>query len=244
MGERYNGMLNLQYVGEKIKYPVNFKKISKHIVQITGEFPIRLSGFTLSRLIEDNWKPDYSGFNTVYREIEGGVLFSDDGSVYVAPPEPEPGLEPEPYIPTLDEIKEMKKHEIYNAYQAAKAVGVDIKISTGVERFPMSDENMTFLIGKQMEVTSGDKEFISYQDAQEHCKFYSREDMQIIINSAFAFVDFQTTYRNNLCEWVSKCQSSQEVEKIFYGAEIPEEQQNEVYKSHLAQLKEDTSENI
>lgn len=231
-------MLNLQYVGEEVKYPVNFKKINKHIVQIKGDFPIKSSGFTLSRIIEDSWKPDYSGFNTVYCEIEGGVLFSDDGSVYEAPPNPTPEPEPEPYVPTLSETKEIKKQEIHTAYKMVKEAGVDIEISTGVEHFPVKDENITFLFGKQLEVTAGEKELISYQDAQDHCKFYSREDMQVIINAVFAFVDFQTTYRNNLCEWVDKCQSIQEVEKIFYGEEIPKEYQNEVHQSHLAQIKE------
>ena len=229
-------MIKLKYSGEKTAYDISFGKVSSHIVQITGDLPIKEKGFICYREedIEDIW--DYTGYSTVYQKIDGGALFSDDGSIYVEPQEPDPEPGPEPYVPTLDEIKEMKKQEIHAAYQSVKAAGVEIEISTGIECFPLKEENMTFLFGKQMEVMSGDKELISYQDAQDHCKFYSREDMQIIINSAFAFVDFQTTYRNNLCEWASECQSSQEVEKIYYGAEIPEEYRNEVYKSHLAQI--------
>lgn len=229
-------MIKLKYSGEKTAYDVSFSKVSSHVVQITGDLPLKEKGFICYREEdqEDIW--DYTGYNTIYQEIEGGVQFSDDGTVYVAPPEPEPEPDPEPYVPTLDETKEIKKQEIHAAYQSAKAAGMEIEISTGTECFPLKEENMTFLFGKQMEVMSGDKELISYQDAQDHCKFYSKADMQIIINSAFAFVDFQTTYRNNLCEWVDECQSIQEVEKICYGAEIPEEYRNEVYKSHLAQL--------
>ncbi len=228
-------MIKLKYSGERTAYDVSFKKISGHIIQITGEFPVKEKGFVCYRDEdeEDTW--DYARYSTVYREIEGGAQFSDDGSVYVAPPEPEPVPEPEPYVPTLDEVKEMKKQEIRAAYQTVKAAGVDIEISTGTERFPMNEENVTFLFGKQMEITAG-RELISYQDAQDHCKFYSCADMQTIINTAFAFVDFQTTYRNNLCEWVDKCQDVQEVEQIYYGAEIPEEYRNEVYTAHLAQL--------
>lgn len=232
-------MLEMKYIGHEPKYKVGFNKILPHVIQILGDFPIREEGFTLSREgKEDNW--DYSSYTTVYREVEGGVQFSDDGSVYIVPPEPEPVPEPEPYVPTLDEVKEMKKQEIYAAYQAVKAAGVDVEISTGPERFPMKDENVTFLFGKQMEVTAGDKELISYQDAQDHCKFYSRADMQTIINTAFAFVDYQTTYRNNLCEWVDGCQNVQEVEQIYYGIEIPEEYQNEVLKDKIAARMKET----
>lgn len=231
-------MLEMKYIGHEPKYKVRFNKVLPNVIQILGDFPIREEGFTLSREgKEDNW--DYSGYTTVFREVEGGVQFSNDGSMYIAPPEPEPVPEPEPYVPTLDEVKEMKKQEIYAAYQAVKAAGVDVEISTGIERFPMKEENVTFLFGKQMEVTAGDKELISYQDAQDHCKFYSRADMQTIINTAFAFVDYQTTYRNNLCEWVDRCQNVQEVEQIYYGTEIPEEYQNEVLKDKIAaQVKE------
>lgn len=234
-------MLNLQYIGDTEKYPVNFKKISNHVVQVTGSIPIKHSGFTLSRIVEDNWKPDYSKYNTVYREISGGVQFSDDESVYITPPEPVQPEEPEPYVPTLEEVKASKKEEILFAYQSVKAAGVDVELSTGKEHFPLSEEEVTFLIGKQLELSSGSSEFVSYQDSENRCKFYSREDMQLIIQNALQFVSFQTTYRNTLWEWVDECQTKEEVEKITYGCEIPEQYQNVVIKSYLAQ-KEDINE--
>lgn len=234
-------MLNLQYIGDTEKYPVNFKKISDHVVQVTGSIPIKHSGFTLSRVVEDDWKPDYSGYNTVYREISDGVLFSDDGSVYVALPLPQEPEEPEPHVPTLEEIKASKKEEIRLAYQSVKTAGVDVELSTGKEHFPLSEEDITFLIGKQLELSSGSSELVSYQDSENRCKFYSREDMQLIIQNALQFVSFQTTYRNTLWEWVDECQTKEEVEKITYGCEIPEQYQNVVIKSYLAR-KEDFNE--
>ena len=58
----------------------------------------------------------------------------------------------------------------------------------------------------------------------------------MIINKALLFVNFQTTYRNNLCEWIDECSSTEEVNNISYGVAIPEEYQNEVYKKYLAQM--------
>lgn len=230
-------MINLQYVGETEKYPVSFKRISQNIVQVKGSLPIKQNGFTLSRIIEDDWHPDYSDFNTIYREINGGAQFSNDGSVYAAPAISEP-VEPEPYIPTLEESKEYKKQEIRSAYQMAKAAGVDVELSAGTEHFPLSDEDITFLIGKQFEMVSSTNETISYQDSENHCKFYSRDDMQAIIQGALSFVNYQTTYRNNLCEWVDSCETKEDVESIYYGAEIPVQYQNDVYKHYLEQMKE------
>lgn len=75
-------MLELKYIGESISYPISFRNLSETICQITGDFPVKAGGFTLSRIEKDDaW--DYSGYATVYRQIEGGAEFSNDGSVFV-----------------------------------------------------------------------------------------------------------------------------------------------------------------
>lgn len=237
-------MLHLKYYGEDEIHAVSYKSVSEHIVHIEGDMPVKRNGFTLSRIgRDDNW--DYKNFTTVYREFEGGVEFSNDGSVYVAPIIPEPE-EPEPYVPTLEEIKEFKKQEIRSAYQMTKALGVDVELSTGIEHFPLTDEDITFLMGKQFELSasSSSSEAVSYQDSENRCKFYSRDDMQAIIQTALQFVNFQTTYRNNLCEWVDECQEKDEIEEITYGCEIPEQYQNDVLKSYLNKMGGITSEDV
>ena len=75
-------MLNLKYIGESISYPISFKNISDTICQITGDFPVKAGGFTLSRIGKnDAW--NYSGYATVYRQIDGGAQFSNDESVFI-----------------------------------------------------------------------------------------------------------------------------------------------------------------
>lgn len=78
-------MLHLVYVGESDKkYAIDFEMVSDHVVQIIGDFPIKGNGFLLSRIdYDDKW--DYTKFRTVYRNLDGGAQFSDDGSVYTAP---------------------------------------------------------------------------------------------------------------------------------------------------------------
>ncbi|MCM1236872.1 MAG: acyl carrier protein [Ruminococcus flavefaciens] len=236
-------MLKLQYVGEDITHIVEFHRINKHVVQIRGDLPIKTSGFICSKLAADNgW--DYTDFTTIYRLIDGGAQFSNNGSTYTAPPVPEPLPEPEPYVPTLEEVKETKRQEIRMAYQSVKAAGVDVELSVGREHFPLSDEEVSFLYGKQIELSTGNNEPVAYQDSSNRCKFYSKDDMQIIINEAFKFVSYQTTYRNSLWEWIDECQTKEEVEAIFYGCDIPEQYQNDVFKSYLKQMKEAADESI
>ena len=193
-------MLRLKYIGSKTEYHVNFSKVSAHVVQILGELPFKNKGFYLSRIgKEDAW--DYTGYTTLYREVEGGLQFSDDGSVYVEPQKPEP-IPEEPYIPTLEEVRAAKKQEIYSAYNADVAAGVDVELSTGKQHFPLQSEDREFLMGKKLELYENDSEMISYQDSNNRCMLLSRNDMQKIITKALTHVNVKTTYRNNLCEWV------------------------------------------
>lgn len=280
-------MLKIKYLNEKTSYNISFKKIGSHIVQITGDFPVKEKGFICFRVENDEDSWDYSNYKTIYREIEGGVQFSDDGSVYSEPaievffragnggrlegetcqqakeytslivPDPVPednyvfkGWEPEipksgkiddsitflavfQYVPTLSEVKNAKRSEIGAAYEHILAQGFNAMLSTGEEHFPLTQTDITFLMGKQLEMAGNTAEQISYQDSEGHCKFYSREDMQIIVGSALQFANYQTTYRNNLLEWVEMCQTSEEVGRIVYGSNIPVEYQNDVYKSYL-----------
>lgn len=233
----------IKFLDSKTPIECLVKQIAPNIVELrfADEIIENISGFRtyLDKKCEyDIGGNYYINYTTMYRNDEttagnNGYQLSNDRSVYI-PPEPAP--EPEPYVPTLEEVKVVKKQEIMSAYKMVKAEGVDVEISTGKEHFPLTDEDVTFLMGKQFEIMSGNSDKISYQDSENHCKFYSRTDMQIIIQQALLFVNYQTTYRNNLCEWVEQCNTSEEVSAIYYGLEIPEEYQNEVYKSYLAQM--------
>ena len=77
-------MLDLTYMGESSKYKIEFKKMSEHIVSVKGNLKAKTKGFTLSREGKnDAW--DYKDYTTVYRELDGEIQFSNDGSVWVKP---------------------------------------------------------------------------------------------------------------------------------------------------------------
>lgn len=65
------------------------------------------SGFEILNENNDYVQADYQNFNTIYRTYEDDPLrieLSDDGSVYI---EPEPIPDPEPYVPTPEELEAM-----------------------------------------------------------------------------------------------------------------------------------------
>ena len=77
-------MLNLTYVGENTVHKIEFDRNSEHIVSVKGSLPAKTNGFILSREGKrDNW--DYKDYTTIYRELDGEIQFSNDGTVWVKP---------------------------------------------------------------------------------------------------------------------------------------------------------------
>ena len=77
-------MLNLTYVGESTVHKIEFNRKNSHIVSIKGNLPAKTKGFVLSREGErDDW--EYKDYTTIYRELDGEIQFSNDGSVWVKP---------------------------------------------------------------------------------------------------------------------------------------------------------------
>ena len=57
--------------------------------------------------------------------------------------------------------------------------------------------------------------------------------MQAIITAAMQHVSYHTTYCNSLNMWIAGATTTEELNTIFYGADIPEEYQSQVLKDYL-----------
>ena len=230
-------MLKLKYIGDEESYAVEFRTVSNNIVELMGDFPIKDTGFTLSRAEhEDNW--DYTGYTTVYREIEGGVQFSNDGSVYVEPEQPSEPDTPdyEPYVPTLDEVKESKVKEMNAVQQQTIQHGIDVTLTDGAtEHFSLTDHDQTSLMGLQSQVAAGVEQIPWHtSDESEHCKFYSNADMALITAAAMEYVTWHVTYFRDLRIYIRALDNIDDVKAITYGIEIPQEYQSEPLKAMMA----------
>lgn len=96
-------MILIKFTNSPAKLPTTFSRASEHIVTLSGITEPNTSGFTTWRLDGETQLGDFSGYTTLYRQLDNGIQLSDDGSVWVAPePLPEPG----PAGPTqLDRIE-------------------------------------------------------------------------------------------------------------------------------------------
>ena len=60
--------------------------------------------------------------------------------------------------------------------------------------------------------------------------------MQTIITKAMWHVSYHTTYCNALNMWVAGAETADDLQQIFYGADVPEQYQSEVLKAYLLQI--------
>ncbi|WP_455620329.1 DUF4376 domain-containing protein [Eisenbergiella sp.] len=232
-GER-NKMLNLKYIGLKNLYPVSFKIFSEHVIEITGELPAKENGFELFRDEDNMLLGQYGGYTTIYRMIEGGIQFSDDGSVWI-PPEPIPEPEPVPE-PTLEELREAKVAEMNTLQQAVIQSGVNVTLTDGtVEHFTLTEHDQTSLVGLQSQVAAGEESIPWHTSNEgEHCKFYSNANMGLIIMQAMAWVTWHVTYFRDLRIYIRSLETKEEVAAVAYGMELPEKYQSEPLKVMIA----------
>lgn len=224
-------MVNIKFLNEESIHQADVKQISLNIIEIIGTEQ-NVSGFHI--LNNDNYVTGkYEDYTTLYRIIDGGFQLSNDGSVYV---EPEPIPEPEPYEPTLDELKEYKINEVSNACRQTIYAGVDVKLPTGdTKHFSLKEEDQINLFGKQAQINAGITS-LEYHADGELCRYYTVEEMTAIITSAMQFVSYHTTYCNSLYKWINSIEDKKDLENIIYGSTIPVEYQSDVLQTYLAQI--------
>lgn len=225
-------MQNVLFLNTETPSKAEVKRLDEHLIQIIGDVEKNTSGFHLINDVGSVYGK-YEDFTTLYKEIEGGFVLSNDGSVYV---EPEPVPEPEPYEPSLDEVQEMKVREMNEAQQAAIQEGINVKLTDGtVEHFTLTDHDQTSLVGLQAKVLEGEDSIPWHtSDEAEHCKFYSNADMALITTAAMEYVTWHVTYFRDLRIYIRSLKEKTEVEVVTYGMTIPEAYQSEPLKAMIA----------
>ena len=218
----------------------SIRKSAEHILQIIfcdnvpaswdGDIQIYTAGGILATTL--------TGWTTVYRDEGQTVYLSDDGSVYIPPADPEPVNPPEPYVPTFAELQASKKQEISTACEQTIYSGVSVILADGsTEHFALTEHDQLNLFGKQVQLAAGVDQLEYHSDGQS-CRYYSAADMQRIITAAMQHVSYHTTYCNAINMWIAGCESAEEVQTIYYGADVPEEYQSDVLKAYIASIKE------
>ena len=179
-----------------------------------------------------------TGWTTVYRDEGQTVYLSDDSSVYHTP-DPDTGgeiLPPEPYTPTLEELQAAKKQEVNAACNKTIVEGFDVKLSDGqIHHFTMKEEDQIAFLTCLALISKGETAIPWHPNGSstQPCVFYSTDDMQKITDAVYEHRTFHTTYCNSLKIWVEATETAEELQEIYYGADVPETYQSDVLKAYL-----------
>lgn len=135
----------------------------------------------------------------------------------------------------LEDARNAKYQEIAKACEQTIYAGVDVPTSSGVEHFSLTEKDQINLFGKKMQLLAGEEK-LEYHEDGKPCKYFTAADMQKIVDRAMFYVSYNTTYCNAVNMWIKSAAKASELERIRWGAEIPEEFQNDVLKDYMKTL--------
>ena len=121
----------------------------------------------------------------------------------------------------LSVVMSAKLSEISNACNAVIVNGADIKFGEENVHFNLSIEDQSNINNLFRVVELGGTEF-PYQADGGVCRIYTAAEIAAIYIAAQTLITTQTTYHNELKQYVQTLTSAEEVSAIQYGMTLPE----------------------
>lgn len=121
----------------------------------------------------------------------------------------------------LSVVMSAKLSEISNACNTVIVNGVDIKFGEENVHFNLSIEDQSNINNLFRVVELGGTEF-PYQADGGVCRIYTAAEIAAIYIAAQTLITTQTTYHNELKQYVQTLTSAEEVSAIQYGMTLPE----------------------
>ena len=129
----------------------------------------------------------------------------------------------------LSVVMSAKLSEISNACNAVIVNGVDIKFGEENVHFNLSIEDQSNINNLFRVVELGGTEF-PYQADGGVCRIYTAAEIAAIYIAAQTLITTQTTYHNELKQYVQTLTSAEEVSAIQYGMTLPEPYLTEMHE--------------
>lgn len=132
---------------------------------------------------------------------------------------------------TIDLIREYTIKKM--SEQCAQHIinGINVEIRGVQEHFDLTLEDQINLISLKQLVENGET-LVPYHSKNGKCALYTSQEINKIVQAATQHRIYHTTYYNSLKIFISQMDMSN-LERAYYGMEIPEEYQTEALKSLL-----------
>lgn len=212
---------------EKVQY-IQYKDILYH-----DNWMLPITTDTIEYETAEVIKIDESEYNTLKAalETEDEIVIEPETPVEEVPEYVDPNTEV-----TVDYVKSVKIAEMSNTCNKVITNGFDVVLSDGNSyHFSLTTQDQLNLITLSSMVANGEEQ-IPYHADGELCRFYSAEDINIIITTATQFKTYQISYFNALKAYIESLDDMNEIGAITYGVDIPAEYQSDVLKVLLANM--------
>ena len=98
----------------------------------------------------------------------------------------------------------------------------------------------TIFSGKQVQLAAGTTELEYHADGKP-CRYYTTADMKLIISKAMQHANNHKTYCHSVNKTTNATENTEEIQQIYYGADVPEQYQSDVLKAYISSMKEGVS---
>lgn len=170
---------------------------------------------------------DYKNFTTVYRIYDNDskrIEFSDDGSIYI---EPEPIPEPEPYIPTPEELEVMFQQNKTNKIALSKTMLAEFlennpihsSAHNGIEGiYSITNEKQTLMMSQymtyQIEKAVSPNAKLTWNETGKAYEEWTEEEFLQLILEIKAYIYPLVSYQQHIEEAIVECTTQEEMDKI------------------------------
>ena len=177
---------------------------------------------------------DKEEYDILYEAIE-------KGEDVVVEPEQTPPVEDMPVVDpneevTVEYVRATKVAEMNVTCNKVIENGIDVMLSDGnVYHFSLTTQDQLNLITLQSMIVAGET-MIPYHADGELCRYYTVEDISVVMDAATAHKTFHVTYFNSLKVYINALTDMTEIASVQYGMDIPEEYQSDILKALYASL--------
>lgn len=115
-----------------------------------------------------------------------------------------------------------KYTEVSAACQQAIYNGFDAEVETGTEHFSLKDEDQINLQTANEAIKSGAMGYPYHSDGNL-CRLFKADEITTLANAAVQHKLYHTTYCNHLMRWIDRVETVDELNQIYYGADLPDD---------------------
>lgn len=129
----------------------------------------------------------------------------------------------EPPEPEVEEVVPNIEAEISMACKQAIYLGFDMELTEGEpSHFSLTENDQINLSTAYATVEAGAEGYPYHADG-ELCRLFSAQEIGKISEKATAHKLYHTTYCNHLLTWARRAETVEELEGIYYGAQLPDD---------------------